>query len=49
MAVSLIVMLAVLVGGTGASYQDPHMVGNRQAMVFMMGWNWTDIAKECER
>ncbi|XP_071800339.1 alpha-amylase-like [Asterias amurensis] len=49
MAASLMLVLAALSVGTCASYLDPHMLENRQTIVFMMGWNWADIAEECER
>ncbi|XP_033636904.1 alpha-amylase-like [Asterias rubens] len=49
MAASLMLVLAALSVVTCASYLDPHMLENRQTIVFMMGWNWADIAEECER
>ncbi|KHJ93640.1 hypothetical protein OESDEN_06443 [Oesophagostomum dentatum] len=29
-------------------YDDPHTLWNRQTMVHLFEWKWTDIAAECE-
>ena len=48
MARLLLVVVALQFAVACASW-DPNMVEDREVMVNLMSWKWTDIAKECER
>ena len=46
----LLLLLSLAIGhGWALPYGDPHCVNNKQVMVHLFEWKWTDIALECER
>ena len=44
----MLCLLAVLIGSAFAQW-EPNTAYNRQALVHLFEWKWTDIADECER
>ena len=45
----LLLLLGLVCSSWALPYGDPHCVNNKQVMVHLFEWKWSDIALECER
>ena len=45
----LLLLLGLICSSWALPYGDPHCVNNKQVMVHLFEWKWSDIALECER
>ena len=46
---SFSVLLLVAAIGLAQGQWEPHTADDKQAIVHLFEWKWTDIAQECER
>jgi len=49
MELGWLLLLLAISNSWALPYGDPHCVNNKQVMVHLFEWKWTDIALECER